>query len=418
MEQAILASVRLKDSAYRDSWPIAEAAAELKELALSSGLQVAEEVSLQRDRPSSSYFIGKGTAQALAERCSNLNAQVVVFGEDLDSAQQRNLEDLIGVKVIDRTQLILDIFAQRAHSQEGKVQVELAQLQYLLPRLVGKGILLSQLGGGIGTRGPGEKKLEVDRRRIRLRIRRLKQDLEEIHRRRGIARRKREEEAIPSVALIGYTNVGKTTLLNALTGAGAVAEDRVFTTLDPLARRLVLPGGQPILVTDTVGFLHRLPHHLIEAFRATLEETTQSHLLLHLLDVSHPMLEEQASAVHEVLQALGAEGKSMITVLNKVDRVDPAFVQSLKRRLPEAVCISALRREGLAYLLERVSAALGPLMREALIWIPEHQHRWEERIYQQGQVFHRRILENGLELQARVPHKLYGQLAKAGLVKS
>ena len=241
--------------------------------------------------------------------------------------------------------------------------------------------------------------------------------MDEIHRRRGVARQKREKEAIPTVALVGYTNVGKTTLLNALTGAGAVAQDQVFTTLDPLARRLVLPGGQPILITDTVGFLHRLPHHLIEAFRATLEETTQSNLLLHLLDVSHPMLEEQASAVREVLIAIEAENKPMITVLNKIDRADPAFVQSLRRRYPEAVCISALKGEGIPHLLDRILAALSPLMQEAVIRIPEHEHRWEEKIYDQGQVLQRRMLEDVLELQARVPHRLYGQLAKAGLLK-
>ena len=416
MEHALLVNVRLRDRPYRDSWPIEESAHELGELARSSGLKVLEQVTVDRDRPTPNYFLGKGKAQELHDRCHELAANVVVFGEDLSFPQQRNLEDLIDLKVIDRTQLILDIFALRARSDEGKVQVELAQLEYLLPRLAGKGILLSRLGGGIGTRGPGEQKLEVDRRRIRLRISRLKKELELIHRRRGVARQKREEEEIPTAALIGYTNVGKSTLLNRLTQAEATARDQLFTTLDPLARRLTLSNHQQVLLSDTVGFLHRLPHHLIDAFRATLEEVTQSHLLLHVMDASHPMVEEQASAVGEVLQSLEAEQKPVLLVFNKIDRVNSFILDPLRRRYPEAVCISAMTGEGIPELMDRLMASLGSLLRLATVRITPKDQHWLDPIYRQGQVLSRRPLDSSFLLECRIPNRLYGQLLKAGLI--
>ncbi len=417
MEQALLLNVHLTDRHYQDSWPVEESAHELLELVRSSGARVVEQLVVNRDRPTPNFFIGKGKTQEIHDQCHLLKANVVVVGEDLSFSQQQNLEDVIGVKVIDRTQLILDIFAQRARSEEGKVQIELAQLEYLLPRLAGKGILLSRLGGGIGTRGPGEQKLEVDRRRIRLRIKRLSRELEEIHRRRGVARQKREEEEVPSVALIGYTNVGKSTLLNALTQAGARSEDRLFTTLDPLSRRLMLPHHQQILLSDTVGFLHRLPHHLIEAFQATLEEVAHSDLLLHLMDASHPMLEEQAASVREVLKTLQAEGRPTLIAFNKVDQIDPQTLESLRRHHPEAVFISAKTGQGLSELLDRLSNSLSYLLKPATIWISEKGQRWLEQVYEQGQVLNRSFLKGGVLLEARVPHRLYGQLAKAGLLK-
>ena len=417
MERALLLIVRLTDLAYRDLWPVEESAQELNELCRSSGVEVVEQMVVRRDRPTAGYLIGKGKAHEIHDRCHELKVNVAVFGVDLTFPQQRNLEDVIGVKVVDRTQLILDIFAQRARSQEGKVQVELAQLEYLLPRLAGQGVLLSRLGGGIGTRGPGEQKLEVDRRRIRLRIGRLKNQLEEIHQRRGVARQKRQEEEIPTVALIGYTNVGKTTLLNALTNAGAVAENRLFTTLDPLSSRLMLSNHQPVLLSDTVGFLHRLPHHLIEAFRATLEEVTQSHLLLHVLDASHPRIEEQASAVREVLDQLHAAQKPIFAVLNKIDRLDAQSLASLRRNYPDAVPISAVTGMGLESLLDLLTACLNSLMKEATVWLSGGEEHWIDRIYSQGQVLKRSVLEKGTELKVRVPHRLYGQLAKAGLLR-
>lgn len=390
----------------------------MEELAGSSGLKVLEQVTVERDRPTPNFFLGKGKAQDLHDRCHELGADVVVFGADLSFPQQRNLEDLVGRKVIDRTQLILDIFALRARSEEGKVQVELAQLEYLLPRLAGKGILLSRLGGGIGTRGPGEQKLEMDRRRIRLRIGRLKKELELIQRRRGVARRKREEEEIPTAALIGYTNVGKSTLLNRVTQAEAPARDQLFTTLDPLARRIGLANRQQVLLSDTVGFLHRLPLRLIDAFRATLEEVTQSHLLLHVMDASHPMVEEQAAAVGEVLQSLEAEQKPVLLVFNKIDRTDSRILNPLKRHYPEAVFISAMTGAGIPELMNRLMASLGSLLRLATVRIAPKDQHWLDPLYRQGQVLSRRSLDSGLLLECRVPSRLYGQLAKAGLLRS
>ena len=334
-EKALLVHVHLRDRRYRSDWPLEEVVEELRELARSSRLDIQDELTVQRDQPTPAFLIGKGKVEELQIRCRQQGAGVIVFGHDLSFPQQRNLEELIGVKVIDRTQLILDIFAQRARSKEGRVQVELAQLEYLLPRLAGKGIVLSRLGGGIGTRGPGEQKLEVDRRRVRHRIGRLDRELEEIRQRRGIARRKREKEAVPSVALVGYTNAGKSTLLNALTRAQSTAEDRLFTTLDPLTRRLKLPDHQTVLVTDTVGFIHELPPHLVDAFRATLEEVTESDLLLHVLDASSPLSDHKASAVLEILRILGAEQKLTLLVLNKVDLVKPEARKALARQTSE-----------------------------------------------------------------------------------
>ena len=417
MERALLVNVHFSDRPYRDSWPVEESAQELKELVRSSGLEVLGEVVVRRERPTSRSFVGKGKVQEIHDQCYALKADVVIFGGDLNFTQQQNLEDVIGQKVIDRTQLILDIFAQRARSQEGKVQVELAQLQYLLPRLGGKGVLLSRLGGGIGTRGPGEQKLEMDRRRIRLRIGRLQRELKEVRSRRGIARKAREEE-IPTVALVGYTNGGKSTLMNRLTHAGTPAENRLFTTLDPLARRLVLPNHQSVLLSDTVGFLHRLPHHLIEAFQATLEEVVASQILLHLLDAAHPRVEEQAQAVREVLEQLHVEEKQTILVFNKIDLVSPGTLEGLKRRTPEAVAISALTGQGIPDLLGCLMALLSPLLQEATVWISGSNQHWVDQIYREGQVLHREVLDNGMRLKVRIPHRLYGQLSKAGLIST
>ncbi len=416
MEKAFLVNVEIRDRNRRSGWPEAESAAELRELARSGRLEVLEEVTVRRSRATAALLIGKGGGEQIHARCHASGAEAVVFGKDLSSAQQRNLEDLLGIKVIDRTQLILDIFARRAHSQEGRVQVELAQLEYLLPRLAGKGILLSRLGGGIGTRGPGEQKLEVDRRRIRVRIGRLRRELQEIQERREIARRKREKEAIPSIAIIGYTNAGKSSLLNVLTRAGAEARDQLFTTLDPLTRRLLLPSHQQILLTDTVGFLRELPHHLVDAFRATLEEVTQSDLLLHVLDASGSLPEERASAVQEVLELLGAEGKPSVLALNKVDLLGPEERRGASRRFPEGVPVSAATGEGLDQLVGRIDSVLANRMEEVLIRVPPGQGAWVTRIYKEGQVLQRHDGEQAVEFKARLPHRLLGQLAKAGLL--
>ncbi len=417
MERALVVLPCFTDFPYRDHWPAQEALAELTELARAARLEVLSAERVARPRPTPGLFLGKGKAEELKERCAQLKTDVAVFGEELSFPQQRNLEDILGVKVIDRTQLILDIFAHRARSGEGKVQVELAQLQYLLPRLAGKGILLSRLGGGIGTRGPGEQKLEMDRRRIRLRITRLSRELEEIHQRRGIARGKRQEEEIPTAALVGYTNVGKTTLLNALTHAGAQAYDQPFTTLDPIARRAVLPNRQPVLLSDTVGFIHKLPHHLVEAFAATLEEVTEATVLLHVADASSVLLEEQMEAVYEVLKLLSAQEKPTLFVLNKIDCLSMADRAALTRKYPEAVLISAQTGEGIPVLSDRLASFLNRLTRQVCVFLPAGEERWLARIYREGQVINRENQDKGTLLTARLPHRLFGQLQKAGKIR-
>ncbi|HBH97911.1 MAG TPA: GTPase HflX [Candidatus Omnitrophica bacterium] len=362
MERALLVVIefdRRKPGRAHHAWSLSDEASELEELARSAGCEVAGSVPVRRHDPIAGTLIGSGKLEEIHQQVHDTKARVVVFNEELSPAQQRNIEDIVGIKTIDRTQLILDIFAQRAKSQEGKVQVELAQLRYLLPRLVGKGVLLSRLGGGIGTRGPGEQKLEVDRRRIRERISRLNRELVKLGSRREATRQRRKDARVPVVALVGYTNAGKTTLLNRLTGAQSPAEQRLFTTLDPLARRLRLSGDLTVVLTDTVGFLHRLPHHLIEAFTATLEETRDADLLLHVVDASHPQALEQIEAVEDVLRALQLETKPLVTALNKCDQVtaqDGAAM--LQRQLPEAVVISAIRGDGLERLLETITQHL------------------------------------------------------------
>ncbi len=415
-ERTILITVQLdpRFSKGRGSfWPLADEADELKELARSAGCNVVAELSVRRHQPIAGTFLGGGKLEELAALTAERQGQTVIFSQELSSAQQRNIEELVGVKTLDRTQLILDIFAQRARSQEGKVQVELAQLRYLLPRLVGKGIMLSRLGGGIGTRGPGEQKLEVDRRRIRSRIQRLSGELEQLGTRRSAMRARRRETETPVVALVGYTNAGKTTLLNRLTGAAATASNQLFTTLDPLARRVRLPSGETFLLTDTVGFLHHLPHHLIEAFKATLEEARDADVLLHVLDASHSLAAEHAQAVEEVLKELGLKEKPVVTALNKRDRIDEASrLTALERMYAPAAAISAKTGEGVERLGELLTSSLAALLIEPVrLLIPAEHADLVASVYQRGQVLRRREADGTIELLARLPATLRASLA-------
>ena len=331
---------------------------EMKELTLSAGGEVAGAVEAHIDKPSPSHYIREGKLTEIRGKVEAEKGALLVFNVDLTPVQARNIEAAVGVRAVDRTGLILDIFARRAQSREGKLQVEVAQLNYLLPRLVGHGTILSRLGGGIGTRGPGEQKLEVDRRRIRERISRLKRELEKLECHRALIRKGRRRKDFLSVALVGYTNAGKSTLLNALTGARAFVEDKLFATLDPMTRVYQKNGHRDILFTDTVGFLRDLPHGLIEAFRSTLEEVAEVDSLIHVMDASHPCVEEQKEAVEKVLKEIRAGEKPSILALNKIDLLSGEEAALLEGRFPEAVLISAKEKRGLDKLYEKLEGVL------------------------------------------------------------
>src|SRR6187399_1306664 len=302
-------------------WDLRDSLDELRELANSAGAQVVDTVTQKLHSPTAPFYIGKGKAEAIKESVQSRGVTSIIFDDELSPAQGRNLENLFARKVLNRTQLILDIFAQRARSREGRLQIELAQLQYLLPRLTRMWHHLSRQTGGIGTRGPGETQLEVDRRRVQERIARLERELEAVRKTRAIQRQGRKRHQWPVAAVVGYTNAGKSTLLNLLTGAGVLAEDRLFATLDPTTRSLTLPNKQRVLLTDTVGFLRNLPHTLIESFKATLEEVSEADLLIHVIDLSHPRVDENIEAVNTVTKELGAFGKQTLLVFNKIDAV-------------------------------------------------------------------------------------------------
>ncbi|MFH1709591.1 MAG: GTPase HflX [bacterium] len=326
---------------------------ELEALAKTAGARSVGEIVQSRESPDGRYYIGKGKVDELKALCASTNSDLVIFNNELSPSQIRNLQDELHLKVIDRTGLILDIFAQHAHTREGKLQVELAQDNYTLTHLSGKGIELSRLGGGIGTRGPGETKLEMDRRRIRNKIAALKNELEEIRLHRSRRRERRRQSKTPVAAIVGYTNAGKSTLLNTLTKAGVSAENKLFATLDPVTRILKLPGNKEMLLTDTVGFIQDLPHDLIEAFQATLEEVTEADLLIHIVDISHPNFIEQISSTYKVLEELSAITKPMLTVFNKIDRYTGNPKVLLNKYSP-AVIISALKGEGMEELIKSI----------------------------------------------------------------
>lgn len=329
---------------------------ELERLADTAGAAVLQKVQQQKSKPDAATYIGQGKAKELALARQSLEANLFIFDDELSGAQTRNLEELLGCRVIDRTTLILDIFAGRATSREGKLQVELAQYKYRLPRLVGTGTELSRLGGGIGTRGPGESKLETDRRAIRRRITDLEHEVKELEKQRGVRRGMREKAGVATVAIVGYTNAGKSTLLNALSGSSVFAEDKLFATLDPVTRKVDLPG-MPVLMTDTVGFIKKLPHDLVDAFRSTLEEALHADLLLHVVDASAPDAVEQYRTAESVLESLGATGKPRVVALNKVDRLEGAPLYFDTGTAPR-VDISASTGQGLGRLMEEIGVAI------------------------------------------------------------
>ncbi len=356
IEKAIIAGIEY--SGGKSDWSLEESLAELGRLAETAGATVVASYSQKKDKPDAAFFFGKGKVDEIGMAVQDLDADLLIVDEEITPSQQHNLERMLGLKVLDRTALILDIFAQRARSQAGKLQVSLAQLKYQLPRLGGQGLVLSRLGGGIGTRGPGETKLEVDRRRIYGRIHDIEEELKKLSGHRRLHRSRRKEANIPLVALVGYTNAGKSTLLNALTGSDVFAEDKLFATLDPTTRHKLLPDGQEILLTDTVGFIQKLPHSLVSAFHATLEEVTEADLLLHVVDCSNESAELQIGSVTEVLRELGAVEKPTLFVFNKCDNLDNEHLRSKLSRDREGVFVSARDGVNLDALLDRISESV------------------------------------------------------------
>ena len=384
-------------------WTSEDSLEELRQLAETAGAEVKAKFLQKRPKPDPGFFIGRGKVRDLALYAQQEDIDLCVFDEELSPAQQRNLEQALGIKVLDRTALILDIFAQRAQTNEGKLQVELAQLQYTLPRIMGQGLSLSRLGGGIGTRGPGETKLETDRRMIRDRITYIKSCIDKVQNVRKLHRSYRNKNPVPSVSLIGYTNAGKSTLLNVLTNSDVYEKDQLFATLDPTTRQLNLPDKRQAILTDTVGFIQRLPHQLIAAFKSTLEETLDADLLVHVIDVSHPLYKEQSEAVYRVLQEVGAQDKPVLSVFNKIDKLpqDSGLLEQL-RAIPESVCISAKKRIGLETLLAVISERLKLKSVEIALLIPYSDSGAAAKLFEEGTVLSQDYAEDGIRIQVRL----------------
>ncbi len=404
-ERALLAALRLPK---QRRFEVEESLDELGRLAESAGADVVGRVTQERRAPTPKLYFGKGKVDELKASSERQAANLVISDDSLSPIQERNLGGSLGLKVIDRTALILDIFAQRARTMEGKLQVELAQLSYLLPRLVGQWKHLERLGGGIGTRGPGETQLESDRRMIRHRIQKIRGDLNRVRTHRRLLRERRKASGLPVAALVGYTNAGKTTLLNQLTGAGHVAADQLFVTLDPTARLVSRAGHAPFILTDTVGFIRKLPHQLVAAFKATLEELEEADVLVHVVDASHPGLEEQMAAVDSLLTQLELTGRPSIVALNKVDRLDAdVALEALVDRF-DGVAISARTGEGVDRLLDRVAQTLGPRVERVTLRIPYQDGTALAHCYGRGRVLARSDDADGIRLEVELAPRLLG----------
>ena len=380
---------------------------ELARLTTTAEVEVLDKIEVRRGNIDPGYYIGRGKLAQVNKLIFAQGANVVIFDDELSPAQHSNLEEALEVKVLDRTQLILDIFASHAHTKEGKLQVELAQLEYLLPRLTGKGEELSRLGGGIGTRGPGETKLEIDRRRIRKRIHRLKEKLAKVRQNREVQRQDRTD---PVISLVGYTNAGKSTLLNLLTGAEVEVKDKLFATLDSTLRKIQLPVGRQVVVSDTVGFIDKLPHDLVAAFKATLEEIKDSSLLIHVVDSNHDNLEQRMQVVYDVLEDLGVLDKEIITVFNKADLVDDNQLKLLQQQTPNSLSMSALTGEGQDNLLQKISEYVARDMVQITAQLPYQEAQWIDKLHQQGQVMEEKYQQGQIKVEAKVSKRLASKL--------
>ncbi len=376
---------------------------ELKELVKSAGADPVLTVVQKRPVPEKATCIGSGMVEQVAETCRQEEIDVIVFDRELTPSQIRNLENICDVRVIDRTILILDIFALRAQSSEGKLQVELAQIKYMLPRLTGKGVALSRLGGGIGTRGPGETKLETDRRHIRRKMESLKEQLRKVEANRQEMSKRRRKENVVTVALVGYTNAGKSTLMNRLTQAGVLAEDKLFATLDPTARALKLPSGKSVVLIDTVGLIRRLPHHLVEAFKSTLEQAATADIVLNICDASNEEVGVHIDVTNEILQSLGTGDRPVLTVLNKWDL---AKEKEMPINVPNAVKISASTGEGIDELLRQIEENLPEKTIKMKILLPFSKSGLAAVLREEGAVLHEEYVETGLLIDGNIPQRL------------
>jgi GTP-binding protein HflX len=386
---------------------------ELQSLAESAGARIECKVLQDSRKADPAFFITKGKVFELKELVEKKKSDVVIFNEELSPAQQRNLEDFLGAKVVDRTGLILDIFAQRARSREGKLQIELAQLNYIMPRLSGRGIEMSRLGGGIGTRGPGETKLEMDRRKIKERVLRIKKDLLKVRNTRTVQRFSRKRRFQYPAVLVGYTNAGKSTLLNRLTNANVSVESRLFSTLDPTTRRMRLSGGNEILLSDTVGFIDKLPHQLIQAFKATLEEVREAKLLLHVIDAGSPLIEEHITSVDRVLEEIGIREKDTIYILNKTDSIkDRSLIKFWSRKLEPVAAVSAKTGEGMDALYECLGRWVSRKTPKVYFKLPLSERRCIDRIIKSGKIFYKECHGNDMLIEALIDYKLAHNLRR------
>jgi len=390
---------------------------ELKELANTAEIETADYITFDLSHPTANLFIGKGQAEKLRELCIKKNVGLIIFDRELSPTQQRNLEEIMQVKVMDRTQLILDIFAKHAKSKEGELQVELARMNYILTRLTGKGIELSRLGGGIGTRGPGEMQLEYDRRRIREHITRLKKKLDKISLHRELKRQKRKENAVPMIVLVGYTNSGKTTLINKLSSSNFEHGDKLFLTLDSVMRKIDLGNNQKAVLVDTVGFIKGLPHQLIESFKSTLEEVNYADILVHIIDSSSVDIKGNYKIVTDILKELDVSDKPIVTALNKEDIIDAGTKRDLKRLFPEGVFISAAKGTNVENLKLKLSQALKSKREMAKFSIPFDKMNIVSIIHEQGKIIKKEFTEAGIKITAEIPIALSKKLKRYKIKK-